>query len=78
MPNIKILFLIYIADESLLEMSVEKMVDVYLDENQKRQTRDEELQHHYQIGRSIIRVSKEYTTTSSPCCYQMDPVWPFN
>ena len=58
-------------------MSVEKMVDVYLNENQKRQNPDEELQHHFQIGRSIIRVSTEYTTTPSQC-YQTDPVWPFN
>ena len=42
-------------EESLLEMSVEKMVDIYLTETPDKLQNAEELQNHYQIDSSVIR-----------------------
>ena len=55
-------------EESLLEMSVEKMVDIYLTETPDKLRNAEELQNHYQIGSSVIRFSK---STSSSTAQEM-------
>ena len=44
-------------EESSLEMSVEKMVDIYLTETPDKLQNAEELQNHYQIDSSVIRFS---------------------
>ena len=44
-------------EESLLEMSVEKMVDIYLTETPDKLQNAKELQNHYQIDRGYSAVS---------------------